>query len=350
MRNFLLLVGLVWGLSIAASVGGLWWLSRNGGGAPLGDDLPGATGEIAFVRYGGLYTIQADGSGEQRLDAQPGRVDRPVWSPDGERLAFSALVIETVETQLIHRGAIYMLEADSSNLIPVTEMFASTPAWSPDGERLAFVANGFIYAVNSDGTDMLRLRTTLGEAPHLVWSPDGTRIVASFNPVYDPFADNMFIINADGSDSEYFAEGTYPAWSPDGQTLAVATENGIDLISADGSKRSHLVRTRHRAAWPVWSPDGERIAFLYAHTDTRGLIARHWKLDVIDRDGSNRVGLLPWPTAAGTLSPPVWSPDGQYIAHAAHLRDEEGIHIIKADGSARMVLTENGEQPAWRPE
>jgi Tol biopolymer transport system component len=272
---------------------------------------------------------------------------QPVWSPDGERLAFYGSTPDAGRE-------IYVLEADSSELIPVTDQqstpFASTstPVWSPDGERLAFATREDIYTVKRNGNDLLRLRTALGRASHLAWSLDGTRIVASFNPVYDPFADNMFIINAGGSDSEYFAEGTYPAWSPDGQTLAVATENGIDLISADGSQRSHLVRTRHRAAWPVWSRDGARIAFLYADTDR--LFARHWKLDVIDRDGSNRVGLLPWHIAAGTLSPPVWSPDGQYIAHVAHLRDEEGIHIIKADGSARMVLTENGEQPAWRPE
>jgi len=52
----------------------------------------------------------------------------------------------------------------------------ASPAWSPDGSRIAFVANGDIYTVLSDGSDVRRLTDNESNQGNPVWSPDGSRI------------------------------------------------------------------------------------------------------------------------------------------------------------------------------
>jgi Tol biopolymer transport system component len=49
-----------------------------------------------------------------------------------------------------------------------------------------------------------------------------------------------------------------PAWSPDGEKIAYATDVGADpsiwVMDADGSDRTRLTDGN----WPSWFPDGER--------------------------------------------------------------------------------------------
>jgi dipeptidyl aminopeptidase/acylaminoacyl peptidase len=64
-----------------------------------------------------------------------------------------------------------------------------------------------------------------------------------------------------------------PAWSPDGERVAVVAPNGLWVLSADLSQTMHLVDTRHSQApgdelahrtlsSPQWAPDASRLAFL----------------------------------------------------------------------------------------
>lgn len=64
-----------------------------------------------------------------------------------------------------------------------------------------------------------------------------------------------------------------PAWSPDGEHVAVVAPNGLWVLSADLSQTMHLVDTRHSEdpgdelahrtlSSPQWAPDASRLAFL----------------------------------------------------------------------------------------
>lgn len=64
-----------------------------------------------------------------------------------------------------------------------------------------------------------------------------------------------------------------PAWSPDGERVAVVAPNGLWVLSADLSVTIHLVDTERSEAAdvepasrslssPQWAPDGSRVAFL----------------------------------------------------------------------------------------
>jgi Tol biopolymer transport system component len=75
-----------------------------------------------------------------------GSYEQPFWSPDGQRIAVSAILDEPH-----HR--IYIMDAGGSNLQPIHQPEGDDnvhPAWSPDGRSIVFTsgkdANGSLYA------------------------------------------------------------------------------------------------------------------------------------------------------------------------------------------------------------
>ncbi|MCA9882901.1 MAG: PD40 domain-containing protein [Anaerolineae bacterium] len=57
-----------------------------------------------------------------------------------------------------------------------------------------------------------------------------------------------------------------PAWSPDGETMAVALQTGyaldVYLYARDGSSRINVTQSGAYDWWPAWSPDGRYLAFV----------------------------------------------------------------------------------------
>ncbi len=79
--------------------------------------------------------MDSDGSHVERLTRSPGRDVRPVWSPDGPRIAFTSVRDGDEE--------IYVMNADGSypRNVTIHPDRDTDPAWHPDGRRLAFVSD-----------------------------------------------------------------------------------------------------------------------------------------------------------------------------------------------------------------
>ncbi len=104
-------------------------------------------------------------------------IQGPVQSPDGKRLAFSALT------------HLYVMDLPKGEPKRVTQANAREfqPAWSPDGQWLTYVtwsyAGGHIWKARADGSGAPQQLTRLpAYYRDPVWSPDGTRIVALRGP------------------------------------------------------------------------------------------------------------------------------------------------------------------------
>ena len=176
----------------------------------------------------GIYWIRSsDGGGLERLTSNPGGEDLPGdFSPDGDRLVFMR-VEKGGET------GIYVAEVDGSGFqqmspphLLVDDIFGGS--WSPDGSQILFVAretedqHKAIWVVNADGTSphQLRIDGTCGGplsdpgsfgcySPS--WSPDGTKLVF-VRSTPDPsapagFVENVYTVNADGSDPFQVTDG-----------------------------------------------------------------------------------------------------------------------------------------------
>lgn len=85
----------------------------------------------------------------------------------------------------------------------------SCPEWSPNGSRIAFSALArndsgdykFVFAVNPDGTNQRRLSP--GDSSEPVWSPDGKSIVFS----NDGALGELWVMNPGGSGRRRLVQG-----------------------------------------------------------------------------------------------------------------------------------------------
>jgi len=128
--------------------------------------------DSTYDDYGDWYTMNADGSGKQRIikyDATFG-VSWARYSPEGQRIAFIGGS---------NNNEIYIMNADGSNINKITEnnLIEMQLSWSTDGTRLIFTAGspsigGHIYIINVDGTGLMQITT--GEAKYFSpeWRPN----------------------------------------------------------------------------------------------------------------------------------------------------------------------------------
>ena len=86
--------------------------------------------EIAFVSGGDIWTVSSSGGTAQILVSHPATEERPVYSPDGKKLAF-------ISNRTGNRD-IYVLDFATNDLTRITYSDTSdyVDAWSRDGEWL----------------------------------------------------------------------------------------------------------------------------------------------------------------------------------------------------------------------
>jgi Tol biopolymer transport system component len=189
--------------------------------APSGDAITFVLWRAAPSSNCGIYRANLNGSGAMKVIENASCTNnRPSWSPDGTRMAFSSPNNES--------PGIYVANADGSNLVRLTTTRDAFPSWSPDGTRIAFqrrsasATTGWsIRVMASDGGSETQVTPDNGEL-HLgpAWSPDGNKIVFTFDPGTGPGARELRITNADGSGvtvlipSQQFQNLSLPAWSP----------------------------------------------------------------------------------------------------------------------------------------
>ncbi|MFQ5613991.1 MAG: DPP IV N-terminal domain-containing protein [Anaerolineae bacterium] len=249
----------------------------------------------------------------QQLTTDPGTDMRPVWSPDGQRVAF--------QSNRSGSYSIWTMDADGQNERQVTTGSSDDrhPAWSPDGQQLAFdssVSNSReIWIVDSDGQNLRQL-TTLGARSNFpTWSPDGQQIAFY---VYQDGTMNLWVVQIDGSNPQPLTldladerrnQCTFAchqaAWSPNGQHLAYegGDHASVWLINADGSNPRELVSTEDHNHFP-WFTDEGHIGYLTEHIVPGEAWTDAWVLD----PASGEVTLLL--DRIQLQGPLDWSPDG----------------------------------------
>ena len=110
----------------------------------------------------------------------------------------------------------------------------SSASWSPDGKQLAFVAQDggrdalYVYDVRRRRVAR-KIAVELDGLQNPTFSPDGMRI--AFTGLKGGISD-LYVVDVTGERFQQLTDDKYadfhPAWSPDGQYIAIATDRGED--------------------------------------------------------------------------------------------------------------------------
>jgi len=266
-------------------------------------------GLIATRHGDGIVLLASDGSSRGTVPGTEA-ADEAVWSPEGDRLAFT-----------VGSSDLYVIGSDGKDRRRILRN-GWDPSWSPDAKRLAitrdscpdadeecFSAAGWnssdLYTVAADGTDLSPLVAEPNYQGDGAWSPDGEWIAFTGS---DP--EGLYLIRPDGTDRTLLAGGEDaffgdPSWSPDGSRIVLEDRAEITVVDVKTRKQTILPRRGYDFA-PEWSPDGKQIAFLANSrcSKTDECTAHEpWEVWVMDIDGKNAR-----PITKGGFGRPSWAP------------------------------------------
>ena len=331
--------------------------------------------EIAFVSGGDIWTVAAAG-GEARILVSHAAYDsRPLYSPDGTRLAFMST--------RTGNGDIYVLTLAGGELRRLTFDDASEQldAWSRDGRSIYFSSgtkdvNGMndIYRVSVDGGTPMAVSddrfvqeywsTPSPSDPNTIAFTGKGRTVTDWWRKGHAHIDEsqIWLAHFGGQTPQYEqltkddAKNAWPMWSGDGKTLFYMSdqsgaENLWSKLASGGSAKPLTSFKNGRVVWPTITNDGKTIAF------ERNFAV--WTLDVpsgksseipITLRGASQSPGSEHQTVTNGFQSLSLSPDGRKIAFIAR---GDVFAASARDGGDATRLTATSElesQVAWAPD
>ncbi len=305
-----------------------------------------------------IYVMPVLGGEPMRITDDPANDSGPLWSYDGQWLAF-----RSSRTGVPALWVIRITPDGKPGSQPLlAARGADSATWTHDG-RIAYTTesgSSHIFAANVDGTQERKLTrvNNLNFAPR--WSPDGKNIAYLANYGESPNRFVIWTVPANGGDEKLLAFGGLPAWSPDGKMIAFCNElsrvgwimvNGtISIVPASGGEAKQIMNYGGSVTDLDWSPDGTQIVFSYNRVkDGKNPIpdSRESARDIytIPVTGGEPKRIIRIDNQKIGLHSPRWSPDGKKIAYFwmnAEGADETGN---LAEPSRLYTINVNGGEP-----
>lgn len=240
-----------------------------------------------------IWAAPADGSASARQLTIGWRHDgSPRWSPDGRTLAFISdrrtAVEEAVGDPEKREDAaqVHLLAADGGEARRLTDLPRGVAgfAWSPDGTRLAVVSSSLGATREKDAHLRRKPTDPAADAPLVSDYRYLDRLGYQFNGrgFLDGPAAQLWIVDVATGAARRVTSGESPvedpAWSPDGRSVAFASDRGpgrdlrwasdiwIVDVEATAPRLRRITGGGRRVFYaPAWLPDGRTIAALGHH-------------------------------------------------------------------------------------
>jgi Tol biopolymer transport system component len=245
----------------------------------------------------------------------------PVWSPDGDRVAFGVPRTSPINPTRSGEGSeVWVVWRSTGDIRVVPDLLAIDLDWSRDGSVLAIVGgvestdhtlqDSRIHLYEPSTGALRVLNDTLG-VTNVTWSPDGRHIA-------------------------FAGRGPQPA-----SAAAFDSGGGLRMIDVETGQQRVLADAYHatHGIGPVWSPGGETIAYqrvidgsaeqhevVLVTRDARSVVVM--PREVTTADGSS-LTLYPWRV--------TWSPDGSFLLYGA---GDRFVSVPVAEGAPAVVLAD----------
>jgi eukaryotic-like serine/threonine-protein kinase len=294
----------------------------------------------------------------------------PSWSPDGKALLYAGEVgkIRKIFRKDLASGQDSQLTHGDSDEVQ--------PAWSPDGKQVVFVRAhqpdvklqpGDVFGEFQDG-DVWVLDVASGEESKLVenafnpaYSPDGQRLAVDASWAGPR---RIWLLDRQGHNPQQITTDTSeevahlaPAWSPDGRKIVfqnlARTKFDIRVVNLDSKQMNWITNDFRINIRPSWSPSGR---FIYFSSDRSGGI-NIWRAPA-KADGTLNGSLQQVTTGAGQDVEVAVSPDSKRLAYAT-LRQNADIWKLPVspqtgltNGTPEAVIstTREDSRGSWSPD
>ena len=286
---------------------------------------------VAYAQGGAVYVRDlASGEVQQVAPGRPAVSNwGAIWSPDGKRLAFRQVNLET------EAGSIQFLDLASGETVAVPQPEAGDLYlldWSRDGRYL--LANhdrGSLELVAvSDGT-MTTLSDSIWVGQRASFSPDG-RFVTYAAGKYG--SESVYVRPLTGGPRRWIADsrgGVYlhPLWSPDGRAIAFQYPDGIWVVPVTDGVASGEPRLAYRSDIPKWAVAWTEAGGLYFTLNAQTHFA--YQVAVNPATGAPSGAAEELPRHTGGMISFLWSPDMQRIAFFGWRRNDIDIYAVDAN-------------------
>lgn len=281
-----------------------------------------------------------------------------VWSPGGDAAAMPYPVSSDG-----NKANLFLFDPQAQSWKPLAEFnYIDPPMWSGDGEWLAFrVQDGEgkdeIYVVQRDGTQLTNL--SANESLPAEGQPYVLNGWISNNVILRGRNDSVYLLRVDDGvvkplfDTPWAKSNFVP--SPDGYFLAYMDANDeravLKLLTPNGNTSRDLATFEKSSFYPiVWSRDGTQVAFAKLTND----LAMGQDVYIVAKDGTNLRQV--YHSTAASITEIVFSPDGKYLL----IQDDDatGRHLFVVDLGTmekHMVQVPNLPlnwwvlAPSWQP-
>ena len=280
-----------------------------------------------------IHVIASDGG----LDAFVAPGTLPSWAPGGTRIAYTCKP-ERWDTF----GSICVVDL-SSGSSKVVVANGTLPQWSPAGRLIAFSRD--VWALGD--TWILRAKPRAvwklpGGMPE--WSPTGRwlRFLTSRGVPERPV---IHVVHPDGSGARSLGEGWNATWSPDGTRIAATWWDGarssVTAIDIKTGARERLFETNAPIIALRWLP-GDGLAFVAERE-----ASSTGDLRVVDLSS----GVVRSITSGLAVTPDLTvSPDGQWLAFTVTGDGTSDIYIASRQGGwAPLTTSGDATRPTWSP-
>ena len=302
-----------------------------------------------------LWIVPADGSSKpRRLTFTKGGESGAAWSPDSQRLAFSA------KREGDEVNQIYVMDvAAGGEAVRVTTLStgARSPVWSPDGTRLVFSSTVYPGARDEEANKKIaaerkaqKYRARVYERfPIRNWDKwlddtQGHVFVQSLEPNAKPrdllagtklVTEPGFAGRVTDSGEEFDA-----IWTPDGEAVVFVATTGrnkaaystvnsaLYKVGAGGGEPQALTSGNDSFSRPTFSPDGKTLYAIF-NVETNGKV---YNLD--------RLAMFPWRNTGAMGAPVILTQNfDRSIGAYALTPDSRSIYFTAEDAGNEKLYT-----------